>query len=274
MFNTLIVYPLLNLLMVVYGIIPGHDFGIAVILMTIIIRLALWPLAGKQLHSQKKMQELQPEIAKVRKAAAGDRQKESQLLMELYKEKEINPLSSCLPTLIQFPFLIALFFVLKLATQDFTVFSSHLYSFVAGLPHVKQLFADPTLFKPYLLGIVNLAKPSIVLAILAGISQYVQVKMITPKVEKSDDPQARMASSMTLIFPLLTGVIALSLPAALPLYWTTANLVSIFQQKLIMGEEVEKLEEEVEAEERAERRALPKPVRTSKSKPKKKSKKK
>ena len=115
---TIFVQPILNLLFLIYGLIPGHDFGIAVIILTAIIRFALWPLTAKQLHGQKKMQALAPEIAKLKKQAAGDKQKESQLLMELYKEKEISPFSACLPALLQFPFLIALYFVFQKSTHD------------------------------------------------------------------------------------------------------------------------------------------------------------
>jgi YidC/Oxa1 family membrane protein insertase len=86
--------PFLNFLFLIYGIIPGHDFGVSVIILTLIIRFALWPLTAKQLHSQKKMQALQPEISKVKKKAKGDKQLESQMLMELYKEKEISPFSA------------------------------------------------------------------------------------------------------------------------------------------------------------------------------------
>lgn len=271
MFNTLIVYPFLNLLVAIYGIIPGHDFGVAVIILTVIIRLALWPVAARQLHSQKKMQELQPEIAKVRKAAGGDKQKESQMLMQLYKEKEINPLSSCLPTLIQFPFLIALFFVLQQATKQFSTYSSHLYPVVANIPFIKQVIANPDMFQPYLFGVVNLAKASVVLAVLAGISQYIQVKMITPKPDKDADQQTKMTNSMTMIFPLVTGFIALSLPAALPLYWTVANIVSIIQQKIIMSEEVDKMEDIIEHEQ--PKRALPPAKKATKAKKKKAKKK-
>ncbi len=99
----------MNVLFFIYGIIPGHDFGVAVIIMTVIIRFALWPVMAKQLHSQKKMQALQPEIAKIRAETKGDKQQESARLMELYKEKEINPLASCLPLIIQLPFLMSEF---------------------------------------------------------------------------------------------------------------------------------------------------------------------
>src|SRR3990167_6235239 len=116
MFNTLLVYPLLNIMMFFYAVLPGHDFGVAVIILTILIRLALWPIVGKQLHSQKKLQTIQPEIAKIRAKYKGDRQKESAALMELYKEKEVNPFSSCLPLIIQLPFLFALFIMFRQAT--------------------------------------------------------------------------------------------------------------------------------------------------------------
>lgn len=245
MFNTIFVYPFLNLLTVIYGVVPGHDFGVAVIIMTLIIRFALWPLTGKQLHSQKKMQALQPEITKIKAQAGGDRQKESAMLMELYKEKEINPFSACLPALFQFPFLIALYFVFRLGTEGVDKFAPHLYSFVANIPYIKDIIANPHVFNPKLFGVVSMAQPSIVLAILAGLTQYVQVKMITPKTQ-AKDAQSKITANMTLMFPAMTIFIAWNLPAALPLYWLVANLVAIFQQKFIMSQETEKMEEVAE----------------------------
>jgi len=87
MFNTLIVQPLLNLVLFFYAVLPYHDLGVAVIIVTILVRLLVWPLASKQLHSQRAMQKLAPEIAKLRKKAGGDKQKESQMLMELTKKR-------------------------------------------------------------------------------------------------------------------------------------------------------------------------------------------
>ncbi len=245
MFNTIFVYPFLNLLTVIYGVVPGHDFGVAVIIMTLIIRFALWPLTGKQLHSQKKMQALQPEIVKIKAQAGGDRQKESEMLMELYKEKEINPFSACLPALFQFPFLIALYFVFQLGTEGVEKFATHLYSFVTNIPYIKEIIANPHIFTPKLFGVISMAQPSVVLAILAGLTQYIQVKMITPKTQ-AKDTQSKINSNMTLMFPALTIFIAWNLPAALPLYWLVANLVAIFQQKFIMSQETEKMEEVAE----------------------------
>lgn len=244
-FNAVLIAPLVNALFFIYGIIPGHDFGIAIILFTIAIRLILWPLANKQLHSQKKMQSLQGDIAKVKAKAGGDKQKESAMLMELYKEKEVSPFSACLPALLQFPILIAMFIVFKQATGDINAISNILYAPVKNLPYIQQILSGQIPFDATLLGIVSMAKPSAIFAIIAGITQFIQVKMITPRKQKTDskDPQAQMTAMMNYTFPALTVFIAWSLPAALPLYWITTNMVSIFQQWLIMRKEVDVMEE-------------------------------
>jgi YidC/Oxa1 family membrane protein insertase len=164
--------------------------------------------------------------------------------MELYKEKEINPFSACLPVLLQFPFLIALYFVFNQATHDIHKVVSNLYVPVQNMPWIKEVIANPSLFKPSLLGIVSMAAPSIVLAIIAGITQFIQVKMIAPKAhETKGDPQAQTTAMMNYLFPAITVFIAWRLPAALPLYWSVTNIVTIIQQKVIMTEEVEKMEE-------------------------------
>lgn len=240
---TIFVQPILNLLFLIYGLIPGHDFGIAVIILTAIIRFALWPLTAKQLHGQKKMQALAPEIAKLKKQAAGDKQKESQLLMELYKEKEISPFSACLPALLQFPFLIALYFVFQKSTHDPAATAQLLYEPIKNIPYIQSLIQNPSSFNPTLFGVVSMVKPSIVLAIIAGITQYIQVKMIAPKKSDTKDPQAQATQMMNFVFPFITVFIAWRLPAALPLYWTVTNLITIFQQYIIMREEVEGMEE-------------------------------
>lgn len=249
---------------------PGHDFGIAVIILTLIIRFAMWPLTGKQLRSQKKMQALQPEIAKLKVQAAGDKQKEQQLLMELYKEKEINPFSACLPLLVQFPFLIALFFVLKKTTLPIDQFSALLYAPVRNLPYIQQLLTSQVAYKPELLGFLSMSAPSAMLAVIAGITQYIQVKMIAPKNIDPSDQQAKMTSSMNYLFPAMTTFIAWKLPAALPLYWITGNSVAIFQQWLIMREEVDKMEEAVIVEETPAKKTLPKPRKKPAKKKRKK----
>src|ERR1700759_4235860 len=94
MFTTIIVQPIFNLLVLIYALIPGHNFGMAIIIFTVIVRLLMWPLVKKQLHQAKLMRQLQPELKRIKAETKGDRQKESMMVMELYKERGINPFSS------------------------------------------------------------------------------------------------------------------------------------------------------------------------------------
>ncbi len=247
-FNVIIIQPLLNLLMVLYSIMPFHDFGLAIIAITIIIRAVLWPLSAKSLHSQKALKALQPEIDKIKKRYKDNPQATQKAMAELYKEKEINPFSSCLPTLLQFPILIGLYWVfvkfkdpafIQIANNSKSVIAQ-LYSWTGQIPTVKAIVqADGSLHTSFL-GLVNLAKPSIVLAILAGATQFIQTKLMTPN--KPDDPQQKMMANMVYLFPIITIVISINLPAALPLYWTASTAVAAYQQWLIMHKEISILE--------------------------------
>lgn len=243
MFNTLIVQPLLNLVLFFYAILPYHDLGVAVIIVTILVRLLVWPLASKQLHSQRAMQRLAPEIAKLRKKAGGDKQKESQMLMELYKEKGISPFASLTPILIQMPLLIAFYYALRHAVVAGDI-ANMVYEPIANMPAIKAIAANPAAYKPLLFGIVNLAKPNIVIAVLAAVAQYIQTKQIMPKKSGDKaDTAAQVAQMSVLLFPFMTFLFAMSLPSALGLYWFVASLVSIFQQWLILRKDVEEMEE-------------------------------
>ncbi len=243
MFNTLIVQPLLNLVLFFYAVLPYHDLGVAIIIVTILVRLLVWPLAAKQLHSQRAMQKLAPEIAKLRKKAGGDKQKESQMLMELYKEKGISPFASLTPILIQMPLLIAFYYSLRHAVHAQDI-ANMVYPYIANLGPIKDITANPGAYKPLLFGIVNLAKPSVVIAVLAAVAQYIQTKQIMPKKSNDKaDTAAQVAQVSVLLFPFMTFLFAMSLPSALGLYWFVASLVSIFQQWLILRKDVEEMEE-------------------------------
>jgi YidC/Oxa1 family membrane protein insertase len=250
-FNTIIVQPLLNALFVIDAALPGNDFGIAIIILTVLIRFALYPLAKKQLHSQKALSALQPEINKLKEKYKGDSQKFQAATMELYKEKEVNPFGSCLPTLIQMPFLIGLFYVfIKFKDPAFLALTDEgilgqIYPFVRELSFVKNYVSSTGVVNTSLLGLVNLAEPFVPFAVLAGALQFVQSKMLTPK-KKPDDKQAGMMNQMTYIFPFLTVFIAFNLPAALPLYWSVTTLFAVAQQYFTMHHEVEVLEEKSE----------------------------
>lgn len=241
MFNTLLVHPLFNLLVSIYSVVA--DFGLAVIGLTILVRLALWPLVTKQLHNQRAVQELAPEIAKIKAKAAGDRALEGQLTLELYKEREINPYASFLPLIIQLPIFFALFLVLQdiVKTGEITKIT---YPFLQNLPHVKDIIAGSATFQPTLLGLIDLTKASAVLAILAAVAQFAQTKQLTPK-HQSNDSQAQVMKVMLYTFPAITFVIGLQLPAALALYWLTSSLMAILQQYLVLHRDVEELEEGV-----------------------------
>lgn len=237
MLRTILLQPLFNLLLLLYAIMPGHDFGLAVIALTILIRLLLWPLVRRQLHQQKKMRDLQPEIAKIKAKAKGDRQKESVLMMELFKEKEINPFGSLGLAFLQFPILIALFFVLK-HIIDPNQINGLAYGFIAKLGTVKTIITNPQTFTPSLFGLVKMAKPSLVIALIAGLIQFVQTRQLMPKNQAGLGPQAQLGNTMGMIFPVITVAIGATLPSALSLYWAASSLIAIIQQDVVLNEDL------------------------------------
>lgn len=240
MFTTLFVAPLFNILFILYGVLPGHDFGVAVICLTILVRLALWPLVTKQLHSQKLMQKMAPEIARIRKETEGDREKQTAALMELYKERGTSPFAPLLPILIQLPIFFALYLVFQDSVHPERI-ANLAYSWVEQIPAVASVIANNAQFSPTLFGIIDLTKPSLILALLAGGAQWYQTKMLQPKTP-SEDPQARLMSTMVKVFPVLTVVFAMTLPSALALYWAVTSAVAILQQHLVLNRDAHEME--------------------------------
>jgi YidC/Oxa1 family membrane protein insertase len=238
-FNTVLVYPIFNLLALIYAFV--NDFGLAIVILTIIIRAIVWPLVTKQLHSQRALQELQPELQRIKKEAKGDKQLEGKLTMELYKEREINPFASILPLLIQLPVLFALFVVLRDIVKPGEL-EKIAYPAIKSLPSIAAIISGKVAFHPTLFGFINLTKPSVLLAALAAAIQFVQTKQIAPK-QQAADSQAQIMASMTYMFPALTFFIGLSLPAALPLYWATASGMAVLQQFLVLKRDVQELED-------------------------------
>ena len=249
MFTTIFVEPLFNILFLFYGLLPGHDFGVAVIMLTILVRILLWPLVKKQLHSQRAMQKLAPEVARVRAEAKGDRQKETQMLMELYKEKGTSPFAPIIPLLIQLP----IFFALYIAFRDSVhpeMIKELTYPFVESIPAVQQAIVNPSSFSPTLFGVVNLTQPNVILALGAALAQFYQAKMMQPKNKPAGQGMeadvARMMSGMIYVFPVLTFVIGLTLPSALALFWMVTSLIAALQQHLVLRQDAEELEEAAE----------------------------
>ena len=228
-FFTVIFYqPLWNALVIIYNFLPNHDIGWSIILLTIAIKVVLFPFSLQSLRSQKAMQTLQPKINALKAQFKGEKEKQAKAMMELYKNEKVSPLSSCLPLLIQFPILIALYQVLR-----------------AGLGHPSPellygFVQNPGALDPHFFGVFDLAKPNYLLAILAGIFQFIQTKMIQVKpppaaisetpAAKDESTMAMMNKQMLYVMPVMTVFIGAGLPGGLALYWLVNNIVTVGQQ--------------------------------------------
>src|SRR3990167_11005440 len=154
MFTTIIVQPIFNLLVLIYALLPGHNFGLAIILFTVVIRLLMWPLVKKQLHQAKAMRELQPELKRIKKVAS-NKQEESAMLMELYKERGISPFGSLGTLIIQLIILIGLYSGLRRVVDNPTAILDYSYSFLHNLPWIKALESNIDQFDATLFGFVD-----------------------------------------------------------------------------------------------------------------------
>src|SRR3989344_3491320 len=226
-FDLLLYRPLFNSLILIYNYVPLRDFGVAVVLLTVIIRFILYPLSVKALNSQKTLQGLQPKLKEIQKKYKDDKEKQAKETLELYRTEKINPFSGLFLALVQLPILIALYNVFWKGLKSTEL--SNLYSFVA----------NPTIINPMLFNMVDLSKPNMVFAVLAGIIQFFQTKMLIPNAKKDSSKQADMASimqkQMVYFFPVITVVILFKLPSALGLYWIVSGAFSIIQQYLILN---------------------------------------
>ena len=218
-FNLIFYKPLFNGLVFLYNIIPGHDLGFAIIILTALIRFILWPLTNKGIKNQKILAKIQPQIEEVRKKLKDNKEEQAKALMKIYADNKINPLAGFLPLLIQIPIIIALWQVF-LRIVDFNVVD--LYSFISAPTYIQMAF----------LGFIDLSKRNVALAILAGALQYFQTKMIMPPATASakNDFGSIMAKQMLYMGPVISIVIFWSLPAALPLYWIVVTLLTLLQQ--------------------------------------------
>lgn len=225
-FNLVLYQPLFNALVLLYLYLPGHDFGIAVIVLTILIKLILYPLGSQAIRSQKALSAIQPKMKEIQQKFKNDKEGQAKAMMELYKTEKVNPFSGCLPLLVQLPILIGLFQVFLRGFGEAQL--EFLYNFV---PHPGQI---NTTF----LGIVDLAEASIILAVLTGLAQFFQTKMVTTKQKTSPkgpfDFSQMMQKQMLYFFPLFIVFILWRLPAAIALYWLTTTLFTIGQQYIIL----------------------------------------
>ncbi len=227
LFQEIFYRPILNFLVFLYNIIPGHDLGVAIILLTIVIKLILHPLSLKSLKSQKELQDIQPKIDALKEEHKDNKEALAKATMDLYKEHKINPFSSCLPLLIQLPFLLAVYQVFRdgLASRLDLV-----YSFVYR----------PEMINAFSFGFIDLSKPNVILAVLAGVAQFWQAKTMMAKqpkkVEtnpKQPDISTMMSKQMLYLMPAVTIFIGVSLPGGLTLYWFVLTMLTALQQWLM-----------------------------------------
>lgn len=228
LFNIILYQPIFNLLVWLYNIIPTHDIGIAIIILTIVIKLILHPLSLQSIRAQKAMKDLQPKLEELKRKYKDNKEQLSREMMALYKKEKINPASSCLPLLIQLPFFIAVYRVFRTGLANGSL--DMLYSFVH----------NPGALNPVAFGFIDLSERNIYLALLAGAAQFWQSRlMITKKpppevqgqeASKDEGLTAAMNKQMLYIMPVITVVIGMSLPGGLALYWFVTTLLMALQQ--------------------------------------------
>lgn len=271
MFTTLIVQPLFNLLVAIYAIIPGHNFGLAIIIFTVLVRWAMLPLLKKQLRNTLAMRSLQPELKRIKKAAAGNKQTESMMVMELYKERGINPFGAIGLLIVQLPLFIALYSGLQRIVKDPNSILNFSYSWLQDLPWMKTLAADISKFDNTLFGLVDLGRTAVekaggvywaAMIVVAGsaLVQWLQIRQTMPH-----DPEARklrhilrdaktgeqpdtsevnaaMGRNMSFFMPIFIFMITVGIAAAMSLYWLVSGLVAYIQQAYLLKQDEYQLE--------------------------------
>jgi len=267
MFTTFLVQPIFNILVTIYAIIPGHNFGIALLLFTILTRIVLYPMLKKQLKHTKAMRELQPELKKIKKAAKGNKQQESMMMMELYKEKEIKPLAQIGLMVVQIAIFLALFSGINRIVRDQQAVIDFSYEPVQSLSWMEELSEDITKFDNTLLGQIDLGRPAygadsglyfpaFLLVLGSSIIQYFQIRQTMPSEKNSrklrdimreagregkqadnSEVNAAMGRSMANFMPILIFVITIGFAAALSFYWFVGGLIAYMQQRKLLKDD-------------------------------------
>jgi YidC/Oxa1 family membrane protein insertase len=268
MFTTFIAQPIFNLLVAIYALLPGHNFGLAIIVFTIIIRLLLWPLVRKQLHQSKAMRAVAPELKRIKRETKGDRQKEARLTMELYKERGIKPLGSIGVMLLQLPVLLALYSGLNRVIKDPHQLVNFAYPFLQHFGWMQQLAHNIKLFDGTLFGVVDLTRsalgqhgvywPAMIIVIASAVVQYFASKQLIPQDKDArslrtllksagsgnqadqSEINAAVGRSTLFILPVIIFLFTVNLASALSLYWLVGGLVAFTQQMIVLrGDETE-----------------------------------
>lgn len=270
-FDLFIVQPIFNLLIVLYSVIPGGDFGVAVILFTIIVRFALYPLTKSQLHQTKAMRKLQPELVRIKKQAKGNRQLESMQMIELYKKHGVNPFRSIGILLIQLPIFIALYYVIQIFTLHRDQIAKFTYDALEFIQPIQELIKNPDQFNEKFIGLIDLSVPAfsnqgvdiwlVLLAVVAAATQYIMSKQTMPQQESKkrlrdimaeaaegkqadqSEMNAIVMGKMIKFLPIMMFFIMVSIPGAIALYYGVSNIVAVMQQTYLLRKDVDELEE-------------------------------
>ncbi len=230
LFNQVFFLPLYNALVFLSGIMPGHSLGLAIIVLTLLVKIVLFPLYHKTTTTQAKLKLLEPELKKIKAETTDNRQLQAQKIMELYRVHGVSPFAGIGVMLIQLPILWALY---KVFRGSFEFDGALVYSFINA----------PSSVNHFLFGILDLTATSYILALLVGLSQYIQVRLALPPVKPdlvpnnnpsfSDNLSKSMGMQMRYILPVMMIVISAGLPAALPLYWLVGNIFQIGHEVLV-----------------------------------------
>lgn len=222
LYNELLYRPLFNLTVLLYNLIPGSDFGLAIIGLTILIRFVFLPLTVKTVLSQRALSKINPQIKEIKEKYKKDSSAQSAAILKLYKDNNINPAAGCIPLLIQLPILIALYqaFIAGFKLESLSL----LYKFIENPGSINEMF----------LGIINIAKPNFLMTLGASALQFIQAKQsLSVSHGQGADLNKDMAalnSQMLYFFPILIIIIGWNLPAGLMLYWLTTTALSIVEQ--------------------------------------------
>jgi len=245
LFNQVFSFPILNGLLLLYRVFG--DFGLSIIVLTIIIKLILFPLTLQQLKSMKATQALQPQMAEVRKKYAKDQQAQALAVQALYKEYGVNPVAGCLPLLVQLPVLYGMFQAFNSVLRFLPTKQESLLQHINGLiyPFLPHFTHAPNLDLNWFTFLnsawhfpLSQPDPTHILPILAGLATFVQLRMSQPKTTTTaaaNDPSQQMTKNMQYIMPFVTVFFGWTFAAGLALYWTISSIFQAVQQYFVTG---------------------------------------
>lgn len=257
--------------MLLYSVIPGGDFGVTIILFTLLLRLAMYPLVKRQLHQTKAMRKLQPELEAIKKRTKNNKQQQGVEMMELYKRHGVSPFRSFGILIIQLPIFISLYLVIRIFSLQRDQLAKWTYDFLENIGPIKHIIDNPSTFHEKLFGVVDLTQYAfsakgvsvaiIILAVIAAIGQFYQSKQTLPQTsdkrklrdifsqaangQEADQSEINSAimSKMIYVLPLFMLFVMLRLPGAIALYYATTTIVAVIQQAIILREDEEEMEE-------------------------------